>query len=220
MGLLQQYYNLSKTKLFLGIVLANLFILWLSKTFLMNEMVFYNTYSEQLTYDRALRLFENINKWSWINYVLVPIMLVIKYTLVSIVLYTGVFFCNLHYKISFGSIYKIVIASDVIFLIPGLIKFLWFLFISKDYDLNDLGFFYPLSLINLFKITEVNKIWIYPLQILNLFQFIYVFALSYGLRKVGNISDSESDKIVLSSYLPALALWIVLIMFISIDSGL
>ncbi len=220
MEALIQYYNLRKWSLFTGIILLNIIVIWLSKTVLINETVFYNTYSEQLTIDRSLQLFENLKKFSWVSYVLIPIMLIIKFTLVSIVLYTGIFFYNLHYKITFGTIFKIVIASELIFIFAGVIKFLWFYLFAGNYDLNDIGFFYPLSLINLFKITEVSKVWIYPLQIVNLFQILYIIALSFGLRKIGHLSESESDKVVLSSYLPALALWIILVMFISIDAGL
>jgi hypothetical protein len=220
MNILVQYYNLRKLSLFTGIVLVNIILIWLSRSILIDETVFYNTYSEQLTLERSLQLFENSKRLSWISYIIIPIMLTVKYVLVSIVLYTGVFFYNLHFKITFGTIFNIVIASDIIFIFAGLIKFLWFYLFTGSYSLNDIGFFYPLSLINLFKITEVSRIWIYPLQIVNIFQLIYILALSFGLRKIGHLSDSESDKIVLSSYLPALVLWIALVMFISIDSGL
>ncbi len=220
MNILLQYYNLSKTKLFFGIILINIFIVWLSKTLLINETVFYNTYSEQLTLDRSLQVFENLKRVSWINYILVPVMLTIKYTMISIVLYTGVFFFNIHYKITFSTIFKVVVASDIIFILASLIKFLWFYLFAGNYNLNDLGFFYPLSLINLFRISEVSKIWIYPLQVVNIFQFIYIIALSYGLRNLGNVNESDSEKIVISSYMPALVLWIVLVMFLSVDSGL
>jgi hypothetical protein len=220
MNILLQYYNLRKLSLFSGIILINIIVIWLSKTVLINEIVFYNTYSEQLTLDRSLQLFENLKKFSWISYVLIPIMLTVKFTLVSIVLYTGAFFYNLHYKVTFSSIFKVVVASDLIFIFAGLTKFLWFYFFAGNYDLNDIGFFYPLSLINLFRVSEVNRIWIYPLQIVNIFQFAYIYALSYGLRKSCHLNEPESDKIVLSSYLPALVFWIALIMFISIDSGL
>ena len=218
MSLLLRYYNLSKTKLFFGIVIINLVIIWLSRTLLLNETVFYNTYSTQLTYERSLQLFENLNRLSWISYAFFPIILLLKFIFISIVLYTGLFFLNLNYKVSFSTIFKIVIASEIIFIFAGLLKFLWFYFLAGNYDLNDLGFFYPLSLINLFKISEVNKIWIYPLQIVNIFQLVYILALSFGLSNIGQIDRSDSDRIVLLSYLPAMILWIVLIMFLSIDS--
>jgi len=220
MNLLIRYYKLSKTSLFFGIVLSNLFVVWLSQTFLINEIVFYNTYSEQLTMDRSLQLLESVRKFSWVSYAFIPLMLIIKFTLISIVIYTGIFFYNLNDKVTFGTVSKIVIASEIIIVIASLIKFLWLYLFGGNYDLNDIGFFYPLSLINLFKINEVDRIWIFPLQIVNLFQVVYTIALSYGLKKACNLGESDSDRIVLSSYLPAMVVWIVFIMFISFDTAI
>jgi hypothetical protein len=194
-------------------------IFWLSKNVLINEVVFYNSYSEQLTYERSMRLFDEINRLSWINYVFLPLLLLLKFTFISIVLYTGVFFCDLHRKISFGIIFRIVIASEIVFVIAGFIKFLWFYLFAGNYDINEINFFYPLSLINLFHVSEVNKFWIFPLQSVNVFQVLYILFLSYGLNKAGQIERSESEKVVIYSYMPALVFWIVLIMFISIDSS-
>ena len=212
------FFNLKGTYLFFGIISANILITWLSKTVLINEIVFYNTYSEQLTVERSLELFEYMKRLSWIGYVFIPVMLFLKFTLISTVLYTAIFFFNLNDKAGFGTVFKVVVASDIVFVIVSLIKFLWFLFFGGNYDLNDLNFFYPLSLINLFEISEVNRIWIYPLQIINLFQLVYIMLLAYGLKINAGLQDSSSDRIVLSSYLPALLIWVVSIMFITLET--
>ena len=220
MSLLLRYYNLNRLQLFIGIVLANLIIIWLSKAVLINEIVFYNSFSEQLTYDRSLKLFDDMRKYAWIGYAFTPIILLIKFSLVSLVLYIGVVFCNLQDKVSLGSVFKIVIASEIIFIGAAFVKFLWFYLFAGNYDLNDLGFFYPLSLINFFKVTEVTPIWRFPLQTINLFHLVYVLLISFGLNKVCEIGKSDSDKIVLLSYLPSLVLWVALIMFLTIDASL
>jgi hypothetical protein len=198
--------------------MANLILIWLSKEVLVNEIVFYNTFSEQLTYDRSLKLFESMKRVSWISYVLSPIMLLIKFSLVSFVIYIGVVFNNFQNKVTLGSIFKIVIASEIIFVCAFLVKFLWFCLYAGNYDLNDLGFFYPLSLINFFKTSEVNRLWIFPLQTINIFHMVYIISISVGLSKICKIVKSDSDKVVLSSYLPALVLWVALVMFLSIDA--
>ena len=220
MNLLLRYYSLNRLQLFMFIVSVNLVIIWLSKTVLINDIVFYNTYSEQLTYDRSLQLFEDMNRMSWIGYVFTPLMLIIKFTLVSLVLYTGIVICNIQDKVPLSSVVKIVIASEVIFVFAGFIKFVWFYLFAGNYNLNDLGFFYPLSLINLFKVSEVTKLWVYPLQTFNLFHLLYIISMSHGLNKVCKIEKSDSDKVVLLSYLPALVIWIALIMFLSVDTSL
>ncbi len=219
MNLLLRYYSLKKATLFLITIIFNFIIIWLSQNLLVNETVFYNTYSEQLTFDRSLRLFENMKKFAWVSYAFYPIFLLIKSTLISIVVYTGIFFYNLNQQVAFSKVFKVIISSEIIIVIASMIKILWLYFFGGNYDLNDIGFFYPLSLINIFDIAEVAKIWIYPLQILNIFQIIYIISLSIGLRKICLITESDSDKIVLSSYLPAMVVWITFIMFISLDSA-
>ncbi len=217
MKLLVKYYNLKGLHLFIGIVLANIFLVWLSKTLLINEIVFYNAFSDQLTYERSLKLFEDLKRFSWISYAFTPIMLFIKFSIVSLVIYFGVVFYNAQKMISLKTVFKIVIASEFVFLVAGIFKFIWFYFFAGNYDFNDLGFFYPLSLINLFKIAEVGKFWIYPLQTINAFHIFYILAISFALNRHCSLEKSDCEKIVLASYVPALVLWIALIMFLTID---
>lgn len=217
MNLLLRYYSLKRLHLFIGIILANLLLVWLSKSVLVNEIVFYNTYSEQLTYDRSLKLFENMNSIAWISYAFAPVILLIKFSLVSLLIFTGIIFCNIRDKVSPGSVFKIVIASELVFVIAGLFKFLWFYLFAGNYDLNDLGFFYPLSLINFFTPSEVSKLWLYPLQTINLFHLCYIISISWGLSKVCQLEKADSEKVVLLSYLPGLVIWVALIMFLTID---
>lgn len=220
MDLLTGYFRLNKWYLLIGIVLINFIIIYLSRLLLINEMVFYNTYSEQLSYDRSVELFEDLKKYSWIGYAFMPVVILIKFSLISIIIYTGVFFCDLHERISFRNVIGVVIASEIVFLIASVVKFLWFYFFEGNYDLNDMNFFYPLSLSNLFSQSEVDKIWIFPLQILNLFQLIYILLLSYGLYAQTGIQQVKTEKAVLISYLPGLVIWVALIMFLSISSSL
>jgi hypothetical protein len=217
MNMLFRYFNLKGFHLFVYIILGNLILICLSKSVLIDETVFYNAYSEQLTYDRARQLFEGFQSFSWVSYIISPVILLIKYSLVSLVLYIGIIFNSMQYKVPLGSVFKIVIASDIAFLLAGLAKFFWFYLFSGNYNLNDLSFFYPLSLINIFNADEIEKIWVYPLQTLNAFHLLYLLLLSYGLNNVSKIAKSDSDKIVLLSYLPGLLLWVTLVMFLSID---
>jgi hypothetical protein len=215
--MLLRYYRLNRLYLFIGIVIASLLLIWLSRYVLINDIVFYNTYSEQLTYERSLQLFDRMNSMVWITYVFTPVILLIKFSVVSLLIYTGIIFCRIEDKVSLGSVFKAVIASEIVFVFGSLLKFLWFSMFGGNYNLNDLGFFYPLSLINFFNPSEVSRVWIYPLQTLNLFHVIYIISISYGINKNCSIDKSDSEKAVLVSYLPGLALWISLVMFLTID---
>jgi hypothetical protein len=217
MNLLDRYYSLTRLQLFITIIVASLILIWLSRTLLINEVVFYNAYSEQLTYERSLKLFEDLKRLSWITYVFTPLFLLIKFSIISFVLYIGIVLYNVQSKISLSSVFKIVMASEAIFVLAGIIKICWFYFFAGNYDLNDLGFFYPFSLVNFFKRSELSKIWVFPFQSVNIFHILYIISISYGLNRICLIEKGASDKIVLLSYIPALVLWIVFIMFLTID---
>jgi len=217
MHFLLKYYSLGGIRLFVLITILNMGIIWLSQNLLITETVFYNTYSEQLTMDRSLMLFDMMKDFVWVSYVIVPVFLFLKTTLISLTIFTGIFLYNLNNRVNFGSVFRIVLGSEIILTVASLIKFLWMYFFGGNFDLNDMTFFYPLSLINFFTINEVRVIWIYPLQIINVFQILYILLLSFGLTKVCKLENSDSDKVVLSTYIPALTIWIALIIFLSID---
>jgi hypothetical protein len=217
MNLLIRYFQLNWLKLFLLITLTNILLVWLSKNLLLNEIVFYNTYSDQLNYERSLKLFQHLKEFAWVSYLLTPIILLIKFSIISFILFIGVVLFNYQSKISLKAIFRLVIASEIIFVFAGFIKFFWFYFVAGNYDLKELSFFYPLSLLNLFKIGEVEKIWVYPFQTINLFQLGYILLVSFGLNKICKVNKNSSERIVIFSYVPALILWVVLIMFLTID---
>jgi len=181
-----------------------------------NEEAFYNTYSEQLTYERALVLFTNVKQLQWIVYALIPISVLVKSSLISIIVFTGVFLVDNNASRSIGKIFGVVLASEIVFIIAGLIKLVWLCLFSDGNDLNQISFFFPLSLGNFFKYSEIDKIWIFPLQTLNLFQVGYILLLSFGIHyKLGLVRQS-AEKAILISYLPCLLLVITLFMFITV----
>ncbi|MGB3923951.1 MAG: hypothetical protein WBL00_08505, partial [Bacteroidales bacterium] len=60
--------------------------------------------------------------------------------------------------------------------------------------------------------------WVYPLQTVNIFQVFYVLLLAFGLSRIGSVKKISVDRIVLSTYVPAMAVWIAMILFLTIDT--
>jgi len=204
--------------LFSGIVLVELLILLVSQTILIDEIVFFNTYSEQLTYELSMEIFSAMRSYSWISYAITPILLLLKFSALSVLIYIGVFFSDLHKDITLGKIFKVVVVSEIVFVVASVIKMLWFILFAGNYTLDDMNFFYPLSLINLFSRSEVASYWVYPLQTVNIFQVFYVLLLAFGLSRIGSVKKISVDRIVLSTYVPAMAVWIAMILFLTIDT--
>ena len=216
--MIAQALSLRGWKLFSGIVLVELLILLVSQTILIDEIVFFNTYSEQLTYELSMEIFSAMRSYSWISYAITPILLLLKFSALSVLIYIGVFFSDLHKDITLGKLFKVVVVSEIVFVVASVIKMLWFILFAGNYTLDDMNFFYPLSLINLFSRSEVASYWVYPLQTINIFQVFYVLLLAFGLSRIGSVKKISVDRIVLSTYVPAIAVWIAMVLFLTIDT--
>lgn len=216
--MIAQAFSLRGWKMFSGIVLVELLILWVSQTVLIDEIIFFNTYSEQLTYELSMEIFSAMRSYSWISYAILPILLLLKFSTLSVLIYIGAFFSDLHKDITLGKIFKVVVISEIVFVVASVIKVLWFILFAGNYTLDDMNFFYPLSLINLFSRSEVASYWVYPLQTINIFQVFYVLLLAFGLSRIGSVKKISVDRIVLSTYVPAIAVWIAMVLFLTIDT--
>ena len=62
-----------------------------TKYLLIDESLYFNSFAEQLSYERIEQLIENERKWAWLGYVLIPVWFLIKITLVASCLWLAVF---------------------------------------------------------------------------------------------------------------------------------
>lgn len=186
-----------------------------------NDLI-YQSYSVKLTALQIKEIFALQEKWNWLSYTIIPILLLIKTTLISSILYIGTFFYS-KVKVTFKQLFNAVVKAEFVFLGVGVLKIIWFYFFQANYTLEDLQYFYPLSALNIVGYQGLDAWFIYPLQVLNLFELAYWLLLSYF---IGKLAFTEKDKgkpmdlgfkIVASSYGSALLLWVVVVMFFTLN---
>ena len=205
--------NIEVYKYFLLCIFLDILIFAANFT-LISDNLYFNTFSGSFEYDRIILLLEQAKKWEWTTYVLFPILIFIKLSLITFCLAIAYYLqCN---RFKFNLFFNTLLNSELIFLVPILCKIVWFLFIQTDYDFNDLQRFYPLSVLNLFNTESLPKYWLYPLQLLNLFEVAYWFLLAHGVADATGFSLRRSFGLVMSSYGVGLVLWVVLVMFLTI----
>ncbi|UYN87097.1 MAG: hypothetical protein KIT51_02130 [Cyclobacteriaceae bacterium] len=107
--------------------------------------------------------------------------------------------------------------AEFVFFIPPILKVLWFGIFHIDYTLKDLQIFSPLSALNLINRDSVEPWLLYPFQILNVFELVYWLVLAYGLYELTGERYSKMLGIVAASYGTGLLLWIVFIVFLTIN---
>lgn len=182
--------------------------------YVMTNELYYRSMGEQLTLEQIDQLRAIQDRYAWLSYVLIAMINLIKYTLIAGVLYTGIFLSG--FKVDFGRVFKLVLVAEFVLLLPMISKMLWFAFFDNGYSLDDLQFFYPLSLLSVVDPNQVDALWHYPLQVLNVFELLYWIVLGWGLHLLIQRNFDLSLRIVLGSYLPALLLWIVWVMFLTV----
>lgn len=157
----------------------------------------------------------------YLNLITISISTLFKVILISTIVFTGTLLFEK--KISMRNVFFIVIKLEYIFLIPILFEIIYFKFINTTATLEDIQYFYPLSALNIVGYQGLEAWFIYPLQVLNLFELAYWLLLSYF---VGKLAFTEKDKgkpmdlgfkIVASSYGSALLLWVVVVMFFTLN---
>ncbi|WP_025141503.1 hypothetical protein [Pedobacter jeongneungensis] len=201
--------------LFITILLLTLTLIYIFNSLLITQEAFYNTFQNQLENETIDEIFDIEVRHLWISYIFIPVWLLLKIFIITLCLQAGLLLNNS--KLKFSDTFRIALTAEFIFLIPQLIKLIWFLFFKTDYTLSDIQQFYPLSALNLFKIENLSALFIYPFQTFNVFEILYWILLAGGIKQAMGTDINHGIKVVFSGYIPALVLWIICVMFITVS---
>jgi hypothetical protein len=213
----EKYLNFNRGLYFLGFCSLAAGITYLTQVLLVTDQLYFAAFSEQLSADRIGQMLYSQKQWGWAVYVALPLLYLFKFTLTSACLSVGILFAD--QKLPFKRVFTWVMVAEVVFLIPSLIKIFWFLCVQTHYTLNDVQYFFPLSLLSIFEVAYVDKWLVYPLQLLNGFELLYWLVLAYGLHIMMKKDFSASLVLVSGSYGTGLLLWVVLVTFLSVSVG-
>lgn len=145
----------------------------------------------------------------------IPFIYLWKFTVIGFVLWVGCFLFG--YRITFSQCWSVVMAAEFVFILPELIKIGWFLLVNTDPSLREVQAFYPLSLMNFFDYTAINKRFAYPLRAISVFEIIYVLVLVRGVNYYSfriHRQQSATWWIVSCSYVLVFLLWLLFYMIV------
>lgn len=197
------------------LVVLSLLLSMLLKEILNIDALLYSSLSEKLTVQQIDSFFKFQEKWQCISYVFVPIFLLIKTGLITIILYMGVYFFNK--EVQYKEIWEVVIKAEYVFLLVLIFKILWFYFFQSNYTFEDVQYFFPLSVLNIVGYEGLETWYIYPFQVLNVFELIYWLILAYYIGKLTQSTMDKGLKVVAYSYGSTLLLWVVVVMFFTLN---
>lgn len=193
-------FAIDKKLLFVLLCLLTLFLLYIKKSFIENETAAFE-FLQDRPEGMVLRMI------STLQFISIPLVYLWKFTIIALVIWMGCFMYG--YRVTYWQCWGVVIGAEFIFIIPELLKILYFLIIETDPSYWDIGSFYPFSLMHFFDYYSIDKQWAYPLRALNLFEIFYWFALVSGIHHYARKEKKIVWFIVLSSYILLFFLWLI-----------
>ncbi|MCH2197053.1 hypothetical protein [Kordia sp.] len=178
------------------------------------ESLYVNSLADQFTQGQIAEILNFKQKWQWVGYLFIPILLLIKVSIIALVLDIGLFFFGEEMK--YKTIFRAVVKAEFIFLGVIVIKTLWLYCFVPNYTLVDIQNFYPLSVLTFVNYENIASWLVYPLQTLNLFEVLYWFFLAYLISKQIKQSIGKGFSIVASSYGVSLVIWVTGMIFLSL----
>ena len=195
----EDFININRWAYFMLLCLATFLLLFMKKNFVESSIAAF----EVMEGKGEMGIFHLI---STLQYLSIPIYYLWKFTITSFVLWVGCFMFG--YKITYSRLWQIVLVSEMLFLLPDLIKTGWFILVETDPTYWDVRAFYPLSLMNLFDYELIESRWHYPLKSINLFEIIYWFLLVHFIHFSAKKKISYAYSIVFSSYVLFFFVWL------------
>lgn len=206
----------SKLYFFL-LVLFSFLLSYLSKELLNTDELVINSLLGKFTSEQLKDVLNYKDRWEWLGYLIIPFIILVKVSVIALAIDIFLsFFDNLD-GIKYKKLFNIVVKAEFVFLLVIVFKTIWFYVFQHDYTLEDLQYFYPLSAINITGYDGLQPWFVYPFQVLNLFELAYWFILAYLLGKELSITTDKGLTIVASSYGVGLLIWVVAIMFFTLN---
>jgi hypothetical protein len=189
-----------KRLLFVLLCLATFILLFIKISFIENETAAFE-FLQDRPEGMILRLINTL------KYLSIPFVYLWKFTVIAFVIWVGCFMFG--YKVTYSQCWGVVIGAEFIFLVPEVLKILWFMVIETDPTYDDIRSFYPLSLMHFIDYDSLNKRYAYPLRALNIFEVLYWIQLVNGIHFYANKDRKYVWIIVSCSYILLFMLWLV-----------
>jgi hypothetical protein len=196
----KSFFASDKKLLFILLCLLTILLLYVKVT-----LIEYETAAFEFLQDRPEGFILRIV--SGLKFLSIPFVYLWKVTVIAFVVWTGCFMFG--YRVTYAQCWAVVITAEYVFLIPETLKVLWFLFVVTDPSYNEIGGFYPFSLMHFVDYNSIDKRWAYPLRALNLFEIAYWFILVEGIHHWAKKDKKYVWIIVSCSYILIFFLWLI-----------
>ena len=198
-SIIKDLFGVNRFLFFLLLCLLTFLVLFIKKSFIEYEITAFQILDER----GQLGMFKII---SALQYLSIPAVYLIKFIFIAFFIWVACF--GFGYKVTYSNCWHIVLASEIIFILPELIKVIWFMFFETDPNFATVRAFYPFSMMNFFNFELIENKWHYPLKALNIFEVLYWFLLTAGIYVKSQADYRKSLIIGIFGYIAPFIFWL------------
>jgi len=207
-------YQFKCGKVVIAFIFLYMFITWMTNSLIFTDEYYYNFFSNQFSRDKIEKIIAISNRFKWIGYAIMPVILISKWTILAFSLYVVLFLKSNVF--SYINCFKIILLSEIVMIFASLVKLLLLIFHTSK-SIEEIQFISSFSLVQLFSIKQIPNYLVYPLQVFNLFEILYWILIAAGIQAFSKKTFWESLKITASSYGVVMFIWILFIVFIQLQ---
>ena len=198
---------------FLLLVLGSLANLYIMQNFVLTREVYHTLMADQLEPARIDEYFTFMKSVSIWNYLIFPLILLIKVTFLALLFQTPLVFKFI--DIPFKTLFRIMIQGSIVMLAASVVGTLWLMHFDAATITEAHLSFVPLSITNLLEYGS------YPQQIfallanINLFEAIWIGVVSRGFVQTEKLKMCDSVLLVMAMWTLMLILqWLIILYFL------
>ncbi|WP_313581965.1 hypothetical protein [Chishuiella sp.] len=202
----------------LFILVITILMSYFYSNYIETDILLRSYFSDKYSNEIINNYFENKNRWKFLSYILIPIVIILKILIISytIQIVSTLVFIDENRKFKLRNILEAVSNAEWVSVASTLLKLTYFMFLEK-FSLEDLSNFEFYSLKTIFSEIQLYPWQEYPLKAMDVWTIVYLGILIFYVKDSLKLNYSKAIQISLLSYLPWLFVWIILIMYLLVN---
>lgn len=192
-----------------------IFLSFIIENMILTDQFFYENLSAQIPIYSIDGILESRERFWWTSYLIQIVSVLCKVLFAALCIFVGIVLSDIEF--SFRDLFRSVIIAEIIFIIAQAI-YLINLYVNRaELTFDTMANYFPISMLSFYGVENIVPWLHYPLQTLNLFEVAYILCISWLLSKQWKPNFVESLNIVLPSYGIGLLIWMVLVVFLTLQ---
>lgn len=207
-------WGLSTWETFGVLCAVSLVVFFVQDQLILTKDVYYSLLGEQMAIDRIDALLNFQAKWKWVNYVVIPFMLLLQSATIAACMFTGAIL--LDWKIPYRAFFGLVIRAMAVVTMGKILQTIILLFMN----IQSMDDFYRadwFSLLGWVGKANLPELAMAPASFLNVFEVLFWLLLAAGVRQLSE--KAKGLGFVVGTYGVGLVLWCLFLMYLQVNFG-